>query len=964
MDIESILSTTIFFNTIKDGSCDYTTPMKSSLTRFDIDKSYEPSQSLFEYLCYKIIKNKIKEGQINTETILITEKFLTSFNCKKIFLKSKAIHKKHIIIFLQNKMTLKWNLLIFLNLEEQIKNCFDETKKQPITAKIISSNSNSEEDDYVLNSTMDKLENTFDFKSPDDIQFEVDSINISDQPNTCIFLLNFIEGLIVQNDENMALYIKKLYDEGSNTTDINSRNYFNSFNILNEHFENIYIKYQNELNEYCKKNKNIIMNFDAEKIMNGNNEIFNIENNTDINEKEIKNIEDNETINGGNEIVNGMNKINLDKNSKKLKDDIDIIKLEQDEDIDNDDLNSDEEEEALKIMERENEEAKSQLKGDRKLRQRLYKQKLRLKNLNMYKEFGVIKEEDNESESESIELFSKLKEEKEKKALNESIKKTLLKSIEEKKNKIIIKNNKKDNPEDNTKLVLNTEENNNINNKNDEINYNYNYNYNDIEKEKRSKSEKSIKLSILRDLEEAIEEFELEQESPVKNKESKNINLNINNKKKKENKGTFEKKIEKKSSVRNENMNDEHKKGKKYINIFKESLNKDSFEIKKRSSIPKKKEKEKEINEDDKDKILFNKNSEKLKKSFTNTKKNDKDKNKEKKIEDAGIIKKIKLTNLTQKKSFSSKDSKESKDSKDNNNKNNKSSKSNNAFNITKSKDIDNISNISSNTTNNYISSSFISNNTEDKSSKDKESKNGPKDNNTKKNLINSNTKSKNLSKSKNEQNPKKIISKKSNEKLEQPPLLSKISVSSQKSSSSNRSNDSNPKNSERNTMKKKNKSLKEIEIKIEKNKVTDFSSLDSPLNVLPPQKIVERNNDLNNIEDKYKIENGNNIDINSVQSEKNNWDYSSNINIENMFSDDFESEKNDRYEIKDEGSFLGERTKKTTMIRKGDKKSKKPPGKSRTMAKSYNYCNYDEDGSNKICGCIGEQSNGICFIF
>ena len=40
--------------------------------------------------------------------------------------------------------------------------------------------------------------------------------------------------------------------------------------------------------------------------------------------------------------------------------------------------------------------------------------KLRLKNLNMYKEFGVIKEEDNESESESIELFSKLKEEKEK----------------------------------------------------------------------------------------------------------------------------------------------------------------------------------------------------------------------------------------------------------------------------------------------------------------------------------------------------------------------------------------------------------------------------------------------------------------------------------------------------------------------------------------------------------------------
>ena len=105
----------------------------------------------------------------------------------------------------------------------------------------------------------------------------------------------------------------------------------------------------------------------------------------------------------------------MNKKNIILKDEIDMIQIEQDDDID--DLNSDEEEEALKIMERENEEAKSQLKGDRKLRQRLYKQKLRLKNLNMYKEFGVIKEEDNESESESIELFSKLKEEKEKKSL-------------------------------------------------------------------------------------------------------------------------------------------------------------------------------------------------------------------------------------------------------------------------------------------------------------------------------------------------------------------------------------------------------------------------------------------------------------------------------------------------------------------------------------------------------------------
>ena len=53
-------------------------------------------------------------------------------------------------------------------------------------------------------------------------------------------------------------------------------------------------------------------------------------------------------------------------------------------------------------------------------------------------------------------------------------------------------------------------------------------------------------------------------------------------------------------------------------------------------------------------------------------------------------------------------------------------------------------------------------------------------------------------------------------------------------------------------------------------------------------------------------------------------------------------------------------------MLRKADKKtrSKIPPVKSRVIPQTYNdYCNYDEDGMNKICGCIGEQSNGICSI-
>ena len=58
MDIEATLNNTIFFPSIKNGTFDYGTPMKSILTKFDIDKTTEPSQSLFEYLCYKIVKKK------------------------------------------------------------------------------------------------------------------------------------------------------------------------------------------------------------------------------------------------------------------------------------------------------------------------------------------------------------------------------------------------------------------------------------------------------------------------------------------------------------------------------------------------------------------------------------------------------------------------------------------------------------------------------------------------------------------------------------------------------------------------------------------------------------------------------------------------------------------------------------------------------------------------------------------
>ena len=1015
MDTEQTLNSIIFFPSVKNGSYDYSTPLMN-IEKFDTDKSNECSQTLFEYLCYKIVKKKLLEGKINSDTVLITDQFLSTYNCKQLFIKTNAIHKKHIIIFLRNQISQKWNLITFLDLEKQLKTCFDQVNKKPITAKIISSSQNSDEDDYILNSTMDKLENTFNFKSPDDIQFEVDSINISDQPNTSIFLLNFIEGLMSQiDDENLLLYIKKLYDEGSNNIDQSSKDYFNSFNRLNEEFENICTKYKKELNEY--KNINGIK-FDGEKIMNGSNEILNVAISNGLTMGECKN--------GQGEIVNGMNTVNLNNENNKMKDDIDMIQIEQDDELD-DELNSEEEEEALKIMERENKVAKSQMREqERKLRQRMYKQKLRLKNINMYKEFGVIKEEDNESESESIDYFSKIKEEeaKNKEAIID-IKKSLRKSMETRKNRNDSKNNGNNNIQNNENMVvLNTE--NNIN-KNIELKKDLlNSENTQTETDQKCKSEKRIKLSVLKDLEEAIEEFESEQD-PIKpldgnssnnnshinnsssnNNSNNNSNININNnntnlnnnkniekenkkiqmtnenketkdenKEVKENKSKIEKKFSIKSNVEENKKYNKKNSSKNNNYIKKESID---LNLTKKGSIPKGKVKEKEQPQENKDKVLLiNKIIENPKKPFigdSKTQEKDKDKKKEKEKEKEKTKEKKPDESLN--KIIKNNNRKTSK-SKNQNNNSVKNNKSINTISSKNSKDQDNSSTNNNSTSNILNKDSFKSynssnnsknmNDSEKSSNKEKEKENikinlEPSNNTVKKSgNINAN----NNIKKKNSKNLKKSNSKRTSKEINNSnsniPISPKMTTESKQTSSSLKTEVT--VRSYRNSM--ENKNLKEIVEKNSKN-INDFIVIESK-NGLEPDKLVKRNG--NDLKSKERVENGSkkiiNLDLNSLHSERYYGDCSSNINIENI-SDDFESEssKNKKYEYNEGGSFYGENRTKKTTYKRGDKKMKIPPGKSRTNHINYTnqFCNYDEEGNSKPCGCIGEQANALCFIF
>ena len=252
----SPLSNTLFFTSLKNFSFDYTLPLKSSLNHFCREQRGEASRNLFEYLCYKIVQKQITEKGINEQVAIISEKFLLSKDCITNLSKLNASQKKFIFIPIFNTSTHKWNAIIFVHLDHQILQYKNKTPTEPIVAKIISSNINSEEDDYLLNTTMDKIENSFNFTSPEDIQFEVDSINICDQPNTSVFLLNFIEGLVSQeNDTDIIMnYIMKLYDESSNTNSIGSNNYFVSFNKENVLFQNLIENYINEIKIYAKNN--------------------------------------------------------------------------------------------------------------------------------------------------------------------------------------------------------------------------------------------------------------------------------------------------------------------------------------------------------------------------------------------------------------------------------------------------------------------------------------------------------------------------------------------------------------------------------------------------------------------------------------------------------------------------------------------------------------------------------------
>ena len=120
-----------------------------------------------------------------------------------------------------------------------------------------------------------------------------------------------------------------------------------------------------------------------------------------------------------------------------------------------------------------------------------------------------------------------------------------------------------------------------------------------------------------------------------------------------------------------------------------------------------------------------------------------------------------------------------------------------------------------------------------------------------------------------------------------------------------------------------------EIDIEIGKNSI-DFSEIDIPSNNLPPQKKVGRN--------QY-------IDMYSKKNNK--FSSANNINIDNFLNDETEEGKSniDNKELQKNKSKF--KDKKNKLLKRSRK----------------DYCKYDDD-TNKVCGCIGEQTKSLCTIF
>ena len=249
MDIESLIDKVLKFSSIKNGSFNYSIPIKSDLIKF-IEENSESSPLLFEYILYKIIKCKLKNGiAINFNLIIISEDFLNINFKNKHYVNLAA--DLFLVPFKDNSIN-KWGLLLLPN----------QDNKDIIVKMIVYNKSQSNKSELIFKNIASRLNNYS--KKIDKCKFDI--IDINGVSNTSKFILNFINELLDKDRDKTNLFLKKIFnrDDNNNNEDKGQKVYksediIGKLSYNNELFNNLMNNYNNEYNDYLKNKNNKLL---------------------------------------------------------------------------------------------------------------------------------------------------------------------------------------------------------------------------------------------------------------------------------------------------------------------------------------------------------------------------------------------------------------------------------------------------------------------------------------------------------------------------------------------------------------------------------------------------------------------------------------------------------------------------------------------------------------------------------
>ena len=330
MDVESIIKRMLILTSIKNGTIDFDFKDKITFQKF-FEENNELSNSLFDYVLYKIIHNKLKKNKsINENIIIISEDYLKTH--EQIFKldETNSFKDKIFLIPCLFESNNRWGLILLFNLYKE---------NEEITAKAISTNQNKNiiNKESMTNDIIKKINPNIKINQT---KYKIDLCAFNEEYNSIKFLFNFINEIIEKDNKEIEEYITIIFDK--NLKGETNNNIMYNLSTSNDLFINIYEECKSEIKELNKEENpfidklaknmvNNIMNIEIEKKDKSSTE-SNINNNSnddifDLNFKERNNEEnctnrkiDDVTKNTIDDILDSVLKdMKIDKNKYKKK---------------------------------------------------------------------------------------------------------------------------------------------------------------------------------------------------------------------------------------------------------------------------------------------------------------------------------------------------------------------------------------------------------------------------------------------------------------------------------------------------------------------------------------------------------------------------------------------------------------------------------------------------------------------